>query len=245
MYLNSTSHELHRLLDSGYLPVGVGVGLMVTFVSTTIGGVHRVDGMVLVGLAAIGTIFLSVSAGFGLASAMGIKLNSLSPIIPLLMLGIGVDDAFVLINTYVGFANEDTVSDKVTETLREAGLAILMTSLTDVAAFAAGSLTEVNAVRQFCGLAACCVVTDFLLQITLFIAVLVFDRTRASKNRLWAACWITSTAEPAPMTERQRRNTLKFNPLVHKLLVEEASPNVHRFLVKPVCPLHPALEPLP
>jgi hypothetical protein len=184
LYRNSSTHELKRMAAGGQIPTGCGIILMVLYVSITLGGVHRVDGMVLVGLGAVSTICVSIVAGIGLASAIGIQLNMMTPLVFLLMLGIGVDDSFVLINTFRSFTPDDTASDRVAETMREAGMSILMTSLTDIAAFAAGTLTELKAVRDFCGLAACCVTTDFLLQITLFIAFLVYDRTRASKNRL-------------------------------------------------------------
>jgi predicted RND superfamily exporter protein len=53
---------------------------------------------------------------------------------------------------------------RLRKTLKDAGLAVMMTSLTDVAALAAGTLSDLGAIRSFCAFASICVAVDFLLQ---------------------------------------------------------------------------------
>lgn len=198
---SSSGKEMGATMAEATVPIIVGYLLMVVWVSVTMGGTHSVTGMVLVGLGSVGTIFLSVAAGFGVASACGVVLNVLSPVLPILLLGIGVDDGFVLVNTYSSLDPALAVTDRIEHTLREAGLAVVMTSLTDIVAFGAGTTANLTAISEFCALAAICVAADFVLQITLFIAIVVLDRMRASKNKLWCCC-ITSSADPKEVPAR-------------------------------------------
>lgn len=150
----------------------------------------------MIGISALGTVLLSTGAGFGLASAVGVALNPLSPILPIMLLGIGVDDAFVLVNVYKGLPSQLSISSKVEKTLEKGGLAVLMTSLTDIAAFAAGSLSDLGAIKSFCQLATICIALDLLLQITLFMSLVAWDRLRAEQGRLWYCCCKTSAGVP-------------------------------------------------
>lgn len=53
---------------------------------------------VLVALAGVGCVLLSVGAGFGICYLSDWKSTEMSNVIPVLMLGIGVDDMFVICN---------------------------------------------------------------------------------------------------------------------------------------------------
>ena len=53
-----------------------------------------------------------------------------------------------------------------------AGPSIFVTSITDAVAFYAGAITTIPAIRAFCIFCGTCVLTDYLLQTTLFVAIL-------------------------------------------------------------------------
>lgn len=55
--------ELAYAVDDSYVPTGVGFAAMVVYCCFAMGGVHRVRGMPLVGLAAVLTVLLSTAAG--------------------------------------------------------------------------------------------------------------------------------------------------------------------------------------
>ena len=48
--------------------------------------------------------------------------------------------------------------------LRQAGTAVTMTTLTDIAAFAIGTLSPLPAIQSFCTYAAICIAIDYVLQ---------------------------------------------------------------------------------
>lgn len=83
--------------------------------------------------------------------------------------GIGVDDAYVLIGAYKDTPRHLPVEDRIKLTLANGGVAITMTSLTDIAAFAAGTFAQVSAIQAFCLFAAVAIAVDYFLQITLFM----------------------------------------------------------------------------
>ena len=62
-YAWAQDDELAASISEGYLPNGLGFALMILWCTVSIGGCHKVSGMPLIGLAAVGTVFLSMAAG--------------------------------------------------------------------------------------------------------------------------------------------------------------------------------------
>lgn len=80
----------------------------------------------------------------GFCSLLGISYGPVHTALPFLLLGIGVDDLFVIVtcwkNLNVG-NNLVSLPEKMGQTMRRAGVSITITTLTDVAAFLVGALT--------------------------------------------------------------------------------------------------------
>ena len=73
--------------------------------------------------------------------------------IPFLLLGIGIDDMFVIMQCYDNLSPGEragAVPATVGLTMRRAGVAITVTSVTDFLVFAIGSSTVLPALRSFC-----------------------------------------------------------------------------------------------
>lgn len=78
-------------------PVFVGVILLLVFVVLTLGQFSRVHSKVALGFFGMFTILLSFVVTFGLASAFGIMISTtVLQTLPVLLLGIGVDNIYVL-----------------------------------------------------------------------------------------------------------------------------------------------------
>lgn len=94
-----------------------------------------------VGLACIGLSFvLSIS----LCSLLGIFYGPVHTSLPFLLLGIGVDDMFVIISCWKHLTVAERKlkhEEKIATTLKHAGVSITVTSITDLVAFLVGSLT--------------------------------------------------------------------------------------------------------
>ena len=69
----------------------------------------------------------------------------------------------------------EIASRRVVRAMAAAGPSIFVTSITDAVAFYAGAITTIPAIRAFCIFCGTCVLTDYLLQTTLFVAILTLD----------------------------------------------------------------------
>lgn len=99
-------------------------------------------GLALAGLASIG---LSILFSYGLSSGLGIFFGPLHQILPFLLLGIGIDNMFVIVQCYENLDDEEkesgTLAERIGKTMKHAGAAITVTSGTDFAAFIIGAST--------------------------------------------------------------------------------------------------------
>lgn len=75
------------------------------------------------------------------------------------------------------------------------GVSITVTSLTNLAAFALGSITSISAIRWFCQYAAIAVAADYVLQITFFLACFVLTERRIAVSRYECVCCLQRTPE--------------------------------------------------
>lgn len=105
---------------------------------------------------------------------------------PFLLVGIGADDMFVICNSVDQTDIKHTTQERIITALGHSGPAITITSLTNALAFAFGSTTSLPALRSFCMFASVCIIMLYLLVMTFFLAVLVWDTRRVEKR--WGEC---------------------------------------------------------
>lgn len=79
---------------------------------------------------------------------LAIACSPLMSVLPFLLLGIGVDDMFVIVNSYDNTPAHLPVPERVALALAESGSSVTVTSLTDVLAFFIGSFTSLPALRS-------------------------------------------------------------------------------------------------
>lgn len=98
----------------------------------------------MVGLLCVGLAFLS---SCGLCSILGIPYGPVHTSLPFLLLGIGVDDMFVILSCWNALPPSDKVlpiPQRMGLAMRHAGLSITITSVTDFVAFLIGSSTVIK-----------------------------------------------------------------------------------------------------
>ena len=97
--------------------------------------------MSLLGLASVA---MSIGFSYGFCSLIGLSYGPLHNMIPFLLLGIGIDDMFVTMQCFNNLSPEEEAKPRTERfglTMRRAGAAITITSLTDFLAFAVGGTT--------------------------------------------------------------------------------------------------------
>lgn len=136
-------------------------------------------------------IILGIIAGFGLCAGFGALFTSIHPVLPFLIFGVGIDDIFIITSTFDSNRHIKHMPSRLSKTMETCGLSITYTTVTDAIAFLVGSNSALPAIRMFCYYAAAGLVANFLLQITVYCAFLVYDEERQLRNE-WDVLYMCS-----------------------------------------------------
>ena len=85
----------------------------------------------------IASVAMAIFVSYGLCSAFGVFFGPVHSILPFLLLGIGIDDMFVIVQCWNNLPNEERKQNlpiRIGTALRHAGVSITVTSITDFAA---------------------------------------------------------------------------------------------------------------
>mmetsp|Transcript_11956 Transcript_11956/g.16966 ORF Transcript_11956/g.16966 Transcript_11956/m.16966 type:complete len:911 (-) Transcript_11956:60-2792(-) len=154
-------------------------------------------------LGALVTVGLSTGASFGLSSAFGLFFGPVHSLLPFILLGIGVDDAFVIVNAFNRERNDSRKSEdnegiaaRSGRALARAGASITVTSATDLVAFGISSSSRLPALASFCAFASIGIFFLWAFASTFFTATLVLDERRQRDNRRECLCCVTRKQDP-------------------------------------------------
>ncbi|XP_063270340.1 patched domain-containing protein 3 [Prinia subflava] len=134
---------------------------------------------------------LAVLSSFGLMLFCGVPFVVTVANAPFLILGVGVDDMFIMIASWeqsLRKKEKSNVKALLAETYAEAALSVTITTLTDVLAFFIGTWTAFPSVRSFCLYTGTAFVFCYVYTMTFFGAVLVLNHRREQGNRHWLTC---------------------------------------------------------
>ncbi|BEJ13785.1 hypothetical protein CspHIS471_0309590 [Cutaneotrichosporon sp. HIS471] len=165
------------------------------------------------GLFGIAIVLIAVSTSVGLFSFLGVRVTLIiAEVIPFLVLAVGVDNVFILVHELdrqnalhagpdapprpVDSDSDDEIEfgrtpvaglsaeERVARAVARMGPSILLSSTTEVVAFALGALVPMPAVRNFAIYAAGSVLIGALLQVTVFVSAMVLDLKRCEAGRM-------------------------------------------------------------
>ncbi|KAJ8604978.1 hypothetical protein CTAYLR_006886 [Chrysophaeum taylorii] len=168
--------------------VGISVGLLCAFATAC----FAVRGGWRLGPAAMASVVVSLVTTFGLWMMCGGYFHNLMGAVLFMVLGLGVDDAFVIVAAVEAElatrGDVADVDDVLAKAMRNAGASVLVTSATDAAAFAACALvSRIPAIQSFCAVAALSVLMDFFFQVTFFLSCVAIELRRRIDHRQRAA----------------------------------------------------------
>ncbi|BFY99481.1 hypothetical protein BsWGS_02520 [Bradybaena similaris] len=173
-----------KLLSAGFI-------LVFVFIMLSLGKFNLLEQKIYLSLAGMGCVGLAILAAYGLATSFGVMYSPIQNVMPFLLLGIGVDDMFVVIETWKNLSPEEASLDvpkKLALTLSKAGVSITVTSLTDVVAFGISATTTVPALSSFCIYATLGIFILYVLVATVFAGVLALDERRRKARRDACIC---------------------------------------------------------
>jgi Niemann-Pick C1 protein len=98
-------------------------------------------------LTGIASVAMAIVVSYGLCSAFGVFYGPVHSILPFLLLGIGIDDMFVIVQCWSNLNKEEmkrSLPVRIGICMKHAGVSITITSVTDFAAFAVGATTVIT-----------------------------------------------------------------------------------------------------
>ncbi|XP_074991914.1 protein patched homolog 1-like [Calonectris borealis] len=186
---------LKSFSDVSVIRVASGYLLMLAYACLTMLRWDCAKSQGAVGLAGVVLVALSVAAGLGLCSLIGISFNAATTqVLPFLALGVGVDDVFLLVHAFseTGQNKRIPFEDRTGECLKRTGASVALTSISNVTAFFVAALIPIPALRAFSLQAAVVVVFNFAMVLLIFPAILSMDLYRREDRRLDIFCCFTS-----------------------------------------------------
>lgn len=150
-----------------------------------------IDAKILLGIAGVVIVILSVLASIGLFSYFRIQSTLIIfEVIPFLVLAVGVDNIFILVQTYQHDERlkNESLESQISRIVGRVGPNMLLTSSAESLAFVLGTLTPMPAVKIFSLYASLSVFISFILQITCFVSLMTLDCKRELSNRYNLLC---------------------------------------------------------
>ncbi|XP_033734655.1 patched domain-containing protein 3-like [Pecten maximus] len=190
----STSRSLDDELEKsvfGDVPLfGFCIAMMLVYAGFAMSGGDCVSDRQNLGRAGVLATCFAILGSFGFVSAIGVKFVLVVAALPFLIIGIGLDDMFILISCLAdcSSAQQSTLEDRMMETMRTGGVAITITSITDFLAFAVGATTPIMVVSHFCVYAGTAVIFCYLNQLAFFVPCMVINERRMARNDHCGTC---------------------------------------------------------
>lgn len=137
-------------------------------------------------------MLLSVSSAVGIFGYLRVPATLIIiEVIPFLVLAVGVDNIFILVQTFQRSKRlpKESHPEHVGRVVGQVAPSMLLSSVSESTCFFLGGLTDMPAVRAFALYAGMALLVNFLLQITCFVSLMSLDFKRQEKNRVDVLCW--------------------------------------------------------
>ncbi|XP_029955152.1 patched domain-containing protein 3 [Salarias fasciatus] len=131
---------------------------------------------------------LAIVSSFGLLLYIGVPFVITVANSPFLILGIGLNNMFILVSDWQHTHVKDPVPKRMAHTYKEAVMSITITALTDVVKFSIGVKSDFPSVQSFCLYTATSIMFCYIYTITFFGAFLALNGRREEGNRHWLTC---------------------------------------------------------
>ncbi|XP_066586753.1 patched domain-containing protein 3 [Prorops nasuta] len=125
---------------------------------------------------------MATVSAFGLCMYLGVDFIGINLAAPFLMIGIGIDDTFVMLAAWRRTCISKPVPERMAQTLSEAAVSITITSLTDMISFFIGIMSPFPSVQIFCIYSGFAVVFTFVFHLTFFSGCVAISGYCEQKN---------------------------------------------------------------
>uniref|UniRef100_H0WCH9 Patched domain containing 3/pseudo n=1 Tax=Cavia porcellus TaxID=10141 RepID=H0WCH9_CAVPO len=133
---------------------------------------------VLVAVCGVSSAVLAVVSSFGLMLHIGVPFVTIVKNSPFLILGVGVDDMFIMISAWQKTSLMDSIRKRMSKVYRHVAVSITITTITNVLAFYTGIMSSFLAIQYFCIYTGTTLLFCYFYGITWFGAVMALDGKR-------------------------------------------------------------------
>ncbi|KAG5889119.1 hypothetical protein JTB14_034177 [Gonioctena quinquepunctata] len=194
----SIQDEIENLSKSTISTVVISYTAMFIYITLSLGKIttwrnFMFESKISLGTGGILIVFFSVGCSIGLCSYAGITTTMITiEVIPFLVLAVGVDNIFLIVQTHQREIKRESLSltESIAETMRKVGPSMLLTSSAEIICFGISTTSSMPAVHTFAVYGTVAVLFNFIFQITAFVAFLSMDEERYQQNRLDFFCCI-------------------------------------------------------
>jgi len=182
--MDAISIEGGKLIRGDVPMLSAGIMLISVYAIIVLARFDRIASRALLAVAGLVSCGLAIGISYGLATSFGCTLNPVINVLPFILIGIGVDDMFVLCQALEFAPMEASVPERMALAMGQAGVSISITSFTDFFAFMLGTVSSLPALSTFCIFAAVGILGDFLMQVTFFAGWMALDAYREKKKKI-------------------------------------------------------------
>ncbi|VDI58158.1 Hypothetical predicted protein [Mytilus galloprovincialis] len=226
--IRSFSDEAGGAIRGDIAFLSAGYVIVIVYITIMLGKFNCLEQRFGLAIAGVVVVGMSIGICFSLASLCGFEYGPLHSVLPFLLLGIGVDDMFVIVGALKNLSDEQQklpLNERIGKALRHSGASITVTSLTDIMAFFIGATTLLPALRSFCIFAAFGIIALYGLSTTFFVSAMTVDVKRAAARLNACCCFYKHKPEYKPNNCSQKEYLPAF-------ILKFYAPNLLKFPVK-------------
>uniref|UniRef100_A0A8C0WA01 Patched domain-containing protein 3 n=1 Tax=Castor canadensis TaxID=51338 RepID=A0A8C0WA01_CASCN len=131
------------------------------------------------------SVAMAVVSGFGLLLHVGVPFVIIVANSPFLILGVGVDDMFIMISAWQKTSLLDSTRDRLSNVYSKVAVSITITTITNVLAFYTGIMSSFRSVQYFCIYTGTTLLFCYFYSITCFGAIMALDGKREINCLNW------------------------------------------------------------
>ncbi|OLQ06472.1 Patched domain-containing protein 3 [Symbiodinium microadriaticum] len=191
LFQRSLGDEFGNAIRGDISKLTASYGVIIVYCAIMIGKCDAIHSGMFLSFVAVLIVGLTIASTLGLMGYFGVPNGNLNNNLYFLLLGLGVDDAFVLSSEFLRHSREDSgksIPDRIAATARTGGISVLITSATDALAFLVGATTVLPALGWFCTYAGVSIVLCYTYQLTVFLPCLALNARRIESNRIDCCC---------------------------------------------------------
>ncbi|XP_006139836.1 patched domain-containing protein 3 [Tupaia chinensis] len=162
---------------------------------------------------------LAVVSSFGLMLYIGVPFVIIVANSPFLILGVGVDDMFIMISAWQKTRVVDNIRERMSDVYSKVAVSITITTLTNILAFYTGIMSSFRSIQYFCIYTGTTLLFCYVYNITCFGAFMALD----GKREVICLRWLKKTETP----EQQSSSLKKFCCFPFGFEPEEHEAHIH------------------